>query len=158
MSGSLTAPTPNIALNDFSGRRWTLATSSADGEGGTAQAIVVNIGAATETLTFEAWGSTITTGGTAKNAIDAPGTQISYIIIQNPPDSASQGIVTAENLFVKLDGAAVVNGATNFAVLAPGQSVTIGMPGLRPDPDIVVSVNAATTGHKYLATILIPGA
>lgn len=109
---------------------------------------------APDAIIYTAAGGTITAGGTAQNAVAAPAATVRYIVVQNPPDSASQGIVTAENLFVKMDGAAVVNGASNFAVLAPGQSVTIGLPGLRPSSALNVSVNAATTGHKFLATVI----
>lgn len=154
MSGTLTAPTPRIMLNDASGRLWVLATETVPNSGDNAQVVQVGIGAFSSPALYESVGTTIAAGGTAQNAFESWDEAVRYIVVQNPPDAASQGIATAENLFVKLDGAAVVNGATNFAVLSPGQSVTIGMPGLRPDATLTVSVNAATTNHKYLCTII----
>jgi hypothetical protein len=97
-------------------------------------------------------GGTIAAGGTAQDVDVSFDSASRFLVIQNPPDTASQG-VTAENLFVSIDGPAVVNGADNYAVLAAGNTCTIGFPGLAPDSSITVSVVAATTGHKFLATL-----
>ncbi len=97
-------------------------------------------------------GGTITTGGTAQNIAVTFTANSRYLIIQNPPDAASQGIATAENLFVAINTSAVVNGAGNYAVLAPGNCCAIGFSGLRPGAAWTVSVIGATTGHQFLAT------
>lgn len=100
---------------------------------------------------IERAGSTITTGGTSQAIDVAFDSRSRFLIIQNPPDAASQG-VAAENLFVALDTAAVVNGVNNYAILAPGNCCAIGFTGLIPNTSLTVYVVGATTGHKFLAT------
>lgn len=111
---------------------------------------VYSTGGGAQMLT-EACGATIAAGGTAQEVTVSFDANSRYLIIQNPPDTASQG-VTAENLYVALFGDAVVNGIENYAVLAPGNCCAVGFADLRPNIAMTVSVIAATTGHKYLAT------
>jgi len=150
MSGSLVSIPPGLPVNDFSGRRAVLATVD-DGDG---RHVLEVSPVATATTKFSASsaGAALTAGGVAESVTPSTDT-ILYVVIQNPPDATSQGIATAENLFVGFDGA-VVNGAGNFAALAPGQSCTVGFPSLPLEAGVDIMVNAATTGHIYLATII----
>lgn len=66
--------------------------------------------------------------------------------IENPVEAASQGIAVAEDLFVSIAGSASLTpDGTTFAI-APGQSFTI-----PPGTTTNVSVNAATSGHRFSA-------
>lgn len=66
--------------------------------------------------------------------------------IENPPDAEQQGLASAEDLFVSLVGDATLTpDGTTFAI-APGQAFTI-----PPGTSANVSVNAATSGHKFSA-------
>jgi hypothetical protein len=82
-------------------------------------------------------GSTITTGGTAQTPI-AANVSRKYAICENPPSAT-------EDLFISITTTATTTNAGNFADLAPGGSATI--PGTA-----AVSVNAATTGHRFICT------
>ena len=86
--------------------------------------------------------STVTTGGTAVNALTTGPAHGCQII--NPLAATDQNIGAAEPLYVNIVGAAglVANGAT--AALAPGQSFQC-VPGQLS----ATSVNAATSGHKF---------
>jgi hypothetical protein len=89
--------------------------------------------------------SAIVTGGTAITAFTGP---CNGGFITNPPNSASQGIMTAENLYVDMvnvpgDTDAAGNGTTT--ILLPAQNFTF--PSLAPGATI--KVNAATAGHKF---------
>ena len=150
MSGSLNAVPPGLPINDFSGRRAIIAT--VDNGGGQHMLSVNDSGGGAAMDTPEAAGITLAVGGTAEDLVVSFDANSRYLIIQNPPDAASQGIATAENVFVALGAAAVVNGALNYAVLAPGNCCAVGFSQLRPGVALTVSVNAATTGHKILAT------
>lgn len=155
MSGSSMVSTPpGLPINDFSGRRAVVSTTEGfDDAAGQHVLRVQGIGggafplAAPETL-----GGKIDAGGTAQNIGATFDPTSRYLIIQNPPDAASQGIATAENLFVAINTSAVVNGAENYAVLAPGNCCAIGFTGLRPGAAWTVSVVGATIGHQFLAT------
>lgn len=111
---------------------------------------VYSTGGGAQMLT-DAVGAAIAAGGVSEAIAVAFDVNSRYLIIQNPPDTASQG-VTAENLYVALFGDAVLNGVLNYAVLAPGQCCAVGFADLRPNIAMTVNVIAATTGHKYLAT------
>ena len=150
MSGSLNAVPPGLPINDFSGRLAVLATT--DNGDGQHVLSINDTGGGAAMDTPSAVGVALTLGGTAQNLVVTFTANSRYLIIQNPPDAASQGIATAENLFVALGAAAVVNGALNYAVLAPGNCCAVGFSQLRPGATLTVSVNAATTGHKVLAT------
>lgn len=150
MSGALRTPVPNIPLTDAMGQLWALGTAD---QGGGVQAILVEVvsGGSSNDLTPTNVGDALAVGGTAETVLTVTDAT-RYVVIQNPPDAASQGIGGAENLFVALGASAVVNGAVNFAVLAPGQSCVIGFQGARIATGTTVTVNAATTGHIYVAT------
>ena len=93
--------------------------------------------------------SEITTGGTAVVVLTGP---CNGGYITNPPNAASQGIVTAESVYVDMVGVpgdADADGNGTTTILAPGQNFTI--PSLAPG--ITVQVNAATTGHKLSGEI-----
>lgn len=94
-------------------------------------------------------GGTITSGGTAQ-ALAASNTSRKLLVVQNPCTATGQGIATAESLFVAVSGTATVNGAGNFAELAPCGSATISLNG--QVITAAVSVIAATTSHRWLAT------
>lgn len=150
MSGSLNAVPPGLPVNDFSGRRAIIAT--VDNGAGQHMLSVNDSGGGAAMDTPEAAGIALAVGGTAEDLVVSFDANSRYLIIQNPPDAASQGIATAENVFVALGAAAVVNGVNNYAVLAPGNCCAVGFSQLRPGTALTVSVNAATTGHKILAT------
>lgn len=87
-------------------------------------------------------GGTITLGGTAQNAAAANASRKS-MVIQNPCSAT-------EDLFVSVTGGATVSGAGNFADLGPCGSATIAWNGTVIQT--AVSVNAATTNHRWSAT------
>ena len=86
--------------------------------------------------------SSITTGGTAQNALTGPANGC-YIV--NPLTATDQGVMTAEPLYVDPTGTAATTTAsvTNTA-LAPGQPWFC-----VPYSGKSVSLNAATSGHKF---------
>jgi len=102
-------------------------------------------------MSVESVGAALAVGGESEAVAVSFDQNSRYLVIQNPPDAASQG-VTAENLFVALFGDAVINGVENYAILTPGQSCTIGFADLRPNVAMTVNVIAKTPGHKFLAT------
>ena len=88
--------------------------------------------------------SSNTTGGTAVIIASGP---LNGGFITNPPNAASQGVSTAENLYVDMVGTpgsadSAANGTT--VLLQPGQSFSI--PALAAGVNI--RANAATSGHK----------
>jgi len=87
----------------------------------------------------------ITTGGTAQT-LAAANTNRRYLLIQNPLSAATQGIATAESLFINFTTAAVMGSPS--IELAPGDIFV--MEGLAVSTELV-SVIAATTGHKWVA-------
>ena len=86
----------------------------------------------------------ITTGGTAQTALAANPTR-RFLRIENPPSAT-------ESLFVRYGGTASVNSSTpDSTELAPGASDeywSVGGSGYVPGG--LVSVIAATTGHKFV--------
>jgi hypothetical protein len=87
-------------------------------------------------------GGTITAGGTAQ-VLAAANASRKGLVIQNPATAT-------ENLYIAVSGSATVNGAGNFAELVPGGSAVLCFNG-----EIIqgtISVNAATTGHVFIAT------
>ena len=69
-----------------------------------------------------------------------------FIIVQNPGTPAGQNLSATESLFIRFGLAAGVNDGTSFEIL-PGSSMEF--------ETVVsteaVSVNAATTGHRWIA-------
>lgn len=68
-------------------------------------------------------------------------------IIENPVSAASQGIVTAESLFVNFTVNAGVNDGISFEI-SPGGSFDS---GAGPVSTEKITVTATTTNHKYIA-------
>jgi len=92
----------------------------------------------------------ITTGGTAVTLVTGP---CNGGWITNPPNAASQGIATAENVNVDMVGtpsAGDSNGNGTATLLAPGQTLEI--PPLATGQ--TVKANASTSGHKLTVVVL----
>lgn len=88
----------------------------------------------------------IVLGGTAQNALNA-GAATAGGFITNPSTAAAQGIGAAEPLFVdeaNAAGTAEATGGTTV-ILQPGDTYVV------PPTVSAVSVNAATTGHNFIA-------
>jgi hypothetical protein len=82
-------------------------------------------------------GGTITVGGTAQTAI-ASNASRKRAVCENP-------VSATENLFISITTSATTTGANDYADLAPGGSATI-------YGTSAVSLNAATTAHRFLCT------
>lgn len=89
--------------------------------------------------------STITTGGTAQNAV-AAGVNGGYIT--NPASNTDQGIGTAENLYVNPVGAATTAANGTTIALGPGQTFELIAGSTLP-----VSVNALSSGHRFSVVV-----
>ncbi len=90
----------------------------------------------------------VVTGGTAVTAMNGP---VVGGLISNPLAAADQGLVTAEPLYVDVTApAALGETATTFELL-PGHTFTV-----PNDQTTDVSVNAATSGHRFSGVILQP--
>lgn len=98
-------------------------------------------GGATAVTTTDKSG-TITLGGTAQAGIALNASRKSWCI-QNPDTATTQGIGTAEVLWVRVGGTAAANVGTE---LTPGNQAC-SAPGLIDTA--AISVFAATTGHKF---------
>ncbi len=95
-------------------------------------------------------GGTITLGGTAQT-LAASNASRKSLVVQNPCTLTGQGSIAAlEDLYVSVTGSATVAGAGNFADLPACSSVEISWNGTVITA--AVSVNAATTGHRWSAT------
>lgn len=88
----------------------------------------------------------ITLGGTAQT-LSAINTSRKRIIIENPCTATSQGIATAENLFINFTTAATTAGGNSFELVACGSFDS----GSGPVSTELISVIAATTNHKWIA-------
>lgn len=88
----------------------------------------------------------ITLGGTAQT-LSAINTTRKRIIIENPCTATSQGIATAENLFINFTTAASIAGGNSFELVACGSFDS----GSGPVSTELISVIAATTNHKWIA-------
>lgn len=88
----------------------------------------------------------IITGGTALPGAGTNNARKRYIL-QNPCSATTQGIATAESLFVSTTGTASASGGS-FELLPCGTLDT----GTGPAPSGPISIVAATTGHKFTAT------
>ena len=87
----------------------------------------------------------ITTGGTAQTLAPANGNR-RYLLIQNPLSATTQGIATAESLFFNFTTAAVAGEPS--IELAPGDIFVMEGSAISTE---LISVIAATTGHKWTA-------
>lgn len=88
---------------------------------------------------------TISVGGTSQQLAAANASR-RRLIIQNPCSSTTQGIATAESLFINFVSVAAATG-TSFELTACGSFDM----GSGPSSGEIVNVIAATTGHKYIA-------
>lgn len=86
--------------------------------------------------------TTVTTGGTAVNAIDA--TPLNGCTITNPLTLGDQGIAAAEPLLVNPVTTATAAANITTVSIPPGSSYSC-----IPNSNGPVSVNAVTTGHKF---------
>lgn len=89
--------------------------------------------------------SVVTTGGTAVTAIVGP---VRGCFLYNPPDAVEQGITAAEKLYVDPVATATTSSSATNSAIEPGQGWNC--PGMLP-PGQNISVNAATSGHKFEA-------
>jgi hypothetical protein len=94
---------------------------------------------------FQPCNGTLKVGGKSQELAPANGSR-NYIIVQNPATAAGQNLSTAESLFIRFGLKAGVNDGTSFEIL----------PGSCMEFDTVVStelvsVNAATAGHRWIA-------
>src|SRR5579883_2211683 len=87
----------------------------------------------------------IKTGGTSQQVLPQ-NLERKILIIQNPSTAAGQGIGATESLFVNFTNAAGVNNGTSIELVA-GASLQI----VNPAPSDAINVNAATTGHVFVA-------
>ena len=87
-------------------------------------------------------------GGSAVVSLYGP---MSGGYIRNPATAADQGIHAGEPLYVSITGSATLGESAGTFVLYPGQSFIL-PGGLTTD----VSVNAATSGHKFSAVVIQP--
>jgi hypothetical protein len=94
-------------------------------------------------------GGTMTTGGT-QQTLAASNASRKSLLIQNPCTAAGEGGIGAiEDLYLSITGSATVAGAGNTADLPACSSVTVDWNGHVWTG--AVSVNAATTGHRWSA-------
>lgn len=92
---------------------------------------------------YRAAASQVYIGGTPVTAIYGP---VSFGLIVNPLSAADQGVPQIENIYVDLVNPAALGETTTTVPVPPGGSFFV-PPGTSTD----VSVNAATTGHKFSA-------
>lgn len=92
----------------------------------------------------------ITLGGTSQTLVAAASVARKQILIENPCSTASQGIGATENLFINFTSAASLT-AGNSIELAPCGSYSS---STGPVTIELITVNAATTGHKFVAKIM----
>lgn len=85
---------------------------------------------------------TVTTGGTAVSIGSPP---FNGCYVYNPLSAGDQGIGTAEVLYVNPAGVAAAAGFNQTVALQPGQTWN-GIPG----STLPISVNAATSGHRFV--------
>lgn len=90
---------------------------------------------------------TVTAGGTSQT-LNAANPSRTKLIIQNPATILEQGIAVLEDLFINFTTSA---GAANGSiVLTPGQMLILSETLITGE---LITVNAATTGHKYTAKV-----
>src|SRR5258708_2804096 len=92
------------------------------------------------------WSRKIAVGGTSQSGIPANGNR-RRMIIQNPATATSQGIGTAENLFINFTGGASSTTGNSIELLPGGSYDSDSGPCSVEQINIV----AATTNHQYLA-------
>lgn len=90
---------------------------------------------------------TVTAGGTSQT-LNAANVARVKLIIQNPATILEQGIAVLEDLFINFTTAAGT--ANGSIVLTPGQIFTLSGTLITGE---LITVNAATTGHRYTAKV-----
>lgn len=85
---------------------------------------------------------TVATGGTAVTVMSGPSNGC-YIV--NPLTTTDEGISPVEPLYIDPTTTATTTGNTTNTAVAPGQPWFC-----IPNSSLPVSVNAATTGHKFV--------
>lgn len=101
-------------------------------------------------LLFPADKTIVPFGGTAITAVNGP---VGGGFITNPYTAADQGISVAEPLYYSFTGAAALGETADTFPIWPGQTILI-----PTDMAGDVSVNAATSGHKFSAIVYQTGA
>ncbi len=96
--------------------------------------------------TFTNKSSSMSVGGTSQT-LAASNTNRRRIWIMNPSDAAGQGITTAESLYINFTTAAGVNNGTAIEINPGGWWDS----GIGPTTTEAITVNAATTGHVFIA-------
>lgn len=91
--------------------------------------------------------SSVTLGGTSQQLM-AANTSRKRVLIQNPCSTTTQGIGATENLFIRFEGLAASTSAGNSIELVACGSYDS---GAGPITTGQITVNAATTGHKFIA-------
>ena len=91
-------------------------------------------------------GGTITAGGTSQT-LAAANANRRRLLIENPCSATTQGIGAAEPLFINFTSAASVSNGQSIE-LAPCGSYDSAS---GPAPTELISVNATTTSHQYMA-------
>ena len=97
------------------------------------------------TGTFTDRSGSITAGGTSQTLASA-NTARKQIVIENPSSATGQNISAAESLYINFTGAGGVDNGTSIE-LVPGGSYVSGTPVSTQ----AITVNAATTGHVFIA-------
>jgi hypothetical protein len=88
----------------------------------------------------------ITSAGVSQTLAVANGTR-KRLVIQNPASLTGQNIAALESLYVNFTNAAGVDNGSSFELL-PGEKFDLSQMGLTTE---LVSVTAATAGHRYIA-------
>ena len=88
----------------------------------------------------------ITTGGTSQTLMSSNNQRRRFIVC-NPATPTGQNITPAESIFINFTSAAGVNNGTALEIL-PGSWYDSGIGIVTPE---AITINAATTGHVFIA-------
>lgn len=99
---------------------------------------------------YKDFSSSVTTGGTSQTAIPLNAKR-RRIVIQNPATATSQGIGTAESLFINFTTGASTSKGNSIELLAGGSYDS----DSGPCTTELVTIVAATTGHQYCAKEMV---
>lgn len=91
--------------------------------------------------------SSTITAGTASQTLAALNAARLRIIIQNPSTAAGQGISPVESLYINFTSDAGIDNGTSLELL-PGSTFDSDTGPVSPE---LITVNATTTGHVYIA-------
>jgi len=95
---------------------------------------------------YSSYSGSIAVGGTSQ-LLRAANPLRKGLLIQNPATATGQGIAQTESLFINFLGAATVDLGTSIEIVAGGYFSFNGI----PVSGQAVQINAATTGHRFLA-------